>query len=96
MAVQRLEKVLRDGGIVGKDGRLFPLPLATVSSIRQALDEASRRESRVKGEANLPETSRYDPNISSVTHLTLGIAASYGLATLRSILITLDNLASPP
>lgn len=41
VAVQRLEKVLRDGGIVGKDGRVFPLPPTTIASVRQALDEAS-------------------------------------------------------
>lgn len=42
VAVQRLEMVLRDGGVVGKDGRVFPLPLATVACIRQALDDAHR------------------------------------------------------
>jgi hypothetical protein len=40
VAIQRLEKVLHDGGIVGKDGRVFTLPVATVARIRQALEEA--------------------------------------------------------
>lgn len=40
VAVQRLETVLRDGGVVGKDGRVFPLPPATVACVCQALDEA--------------------------------------------------------
>ncbi|MBS0448571.1 MAG: hypothetical protein JSR59_21830 [Proteobacteria bacterium] len=40
VAVQRLEKALHDGGVVGKEGRVFPLPPVTIIQIRQALEKA--------------------------------------------------------
>jgi hypothetical protein len=37
VAIGHLEKVLHDGGVVGKDGRVFPLPPDTIACIRQAV-----------------------------------------------------------
>lgn len=42
VAAALLETVLRDGGVVGKGGRVFPLPPATVERI-QAVCESLRR-----------------------------------------------------
>lgn len=40
IATSLLNTVLCDGGVVGKDGRVFPLPSATVDRIREALESA--------------------------------------------------------
>lgn len=37
-----LGTVLRDGGVVGNDGRVFPLPPATMALIREAVESAQR------------------------------------------------------
>ena len=39
-----LSVVLHDGGVVGKNGKVFPLPPTTVGRIREAMEYASRHE----------------------------------------------------
>lgn len=41
-AASLLRTVLRDGGVVGKGGRVFPLPVASVDRIREAVEVARR------------------------------------------------------
>lgn len=55
IAVPRLEKVLTDGGIVGRDGRVFPLPKATVACISEALDVADAMKSTLSQLGSLPK-----------------------------------------
>lgn len=44
IAASLLNTVLRDGGVVGKDSRVFPLPSATVDRVREALESALRHK----------------------------------------------------